>query len=78
MTKIGPEMHPDGALPVTTYRTPMTMGESQAVQAAQPTFASHRHSYPLGNSAALALMRVNQSPEGFGNCCARLETILRW
>lgn len=66
MVRIGREMHPEVALiPVTTYRIPMTMGESQAVEAVR--LLSPRTVIPihLGIQPRSPLMRTNQSPEGF-------------
>ncbi len=66
MAKIGQEFHPDVALiPVTTFRIPMTMGESQAVKAVR--LLSPRIVIPihLGIVPRSPLMRTRDTPEGF-------------
>jgi L-ascorbate metabolism protein UlaG (beta-lactamase superfamily) len=66
MTELRQRFRLDAALmPVTTYRIPMTMGESQAVravQALQPDVVIPIH---LGIQPRSPLMRTNQTPEGF-------------
>jgi L-ascorbate metabolism protein UlaG (beta-lactamase superfamily) len=66
MERIGRELRPDVALiPVTTFRIPMTMGETQAVEAVRrlaPWVVIPIH---LGIVPRLPLMRTSDSPEGF-------------
>ena len=66
MERIGRELQPDVALiPVTTFRIPMTMGETQAVEAVRllaPQIVIPIH---LGIMPRLPLMRTSHSPEGF-------------
>jgi L-ascorbate metabolism protein UlaG (beta-lactamase superfamily) len=66
MTRIGHEMRPEVALiPVTTFRIPMTMGESQAVKAVRLLSPQTIIPIHLGIQPRSPLMRTNQSPEGF-------------
>jgi L-ascorbate metabolism protein UlaG (beta-lactamase superfamily) len=66
MEKIGKETPPDVALmPVTTFRVPMTMGESgafRAVRALRPAAVIPIH---LGIQPRSPLMRTSQTPERF-------------
>jgi L-ascorbate metabolism protein UlaG (beta-lactamase superfamily) len=66
MEEIGRRFRLDAALlPVTTYRLPMTMGETQAVRAVQalkPAVVVPMH---LGLVPHSPLLRTRQSPEGF-------------
>ncbi|MGA3210859.1 MAG: MBL fold metallo-hydrolase [Terriglobales bacterium] len=66
MERIGRDLRPDIALiPVTTYRIPMTMGETgalQAVRALTPKIVIPIH---LGISPRLPLLRTGQTPESF-------------
>jgi L-ascorbate metabolism protein UlaG (beta-lactamase superfamily) len=67
MAKTGQEMRPDVALmPVTTYRIPMTMGESaalRAVRALRPATVIPIH---CGLAPRSPLLRTRQTPERFG------------
>jgi len=66
MEKIGRELHPDIALiPVTTFRIPMTMGESQAVEAVRRLAPRVVIPIHLGIQPRSPLMRTRQTPEGF-------------
>jgi len=66
MQRIGREFRPNIALiPVTTFRIPMTMGETQAVAAVrllQPQVVIPIH---LGIIPRSPLMRTSHTPEGF-------------
>ena len=66
MQRIARELRPDVALiPVTTFRIPMTMGESQAVEAVRrlaPQFVIPIH---LGISPRSPLLRTSQTAESF-------------
>jgi L-ascorbate metabolism protein UlaG (beta-lactamase superfamily) len=69
MEKIGREMRPDIALiPVTTFRIPMTMGESQAVEAVHLLRPRTIIPIHLGIQPRSPLMRTRQTPEGFQQC----------
>jgi L-ascorbate metabolism protein UlaG (beta-lactamase superfamily) len=66
MEKIGRDMRPDVALiPVTTFRIPMTMGESQAVEAVRLLTPRTIIPIHLGIQPRSPLMRTSQTPEGF-------------
>jgi L-ascorbate metabolism protein UlaG (beta-lactamase superfamily) len=66
MKRIGHEFHPDIALiPVTTFLIPMTMGESQAVEAVRRLTAQVVIPIHLGIVPRSPLMRTSQTPEGF-------------
>lgn len=66
MEKIGRECKPDVALmPVTTYRIPMTMGETQAVRAVQAIAPSTVIPIHLGLRPRSSLLRSGQTPEHF-------------
>jgi len=66
MNRLGAAMRPDVALlPVTTYRIPMTMGETgavRAVDALRPAVVVPIH---LGLEPRSPLLRTSQSPERF-------------
>ncbi len=64
--RIGRELHPDVALiPVTMFRIPMTMGESQAVEAVRLLGPKTVIPIHLGIQPRSPLMRTRQTPEGF-------------
>ncbi len=66
MERIGREFHPDVALiPVTTFRIPMTMGETQAVEAVRLLAPQVVIPIHLGLKPRSPLMRTSQTPEGF-------------
>jgi L-ascorbate metabolism protein UlaG (beta-lactamase superfamily) len=66
MERIGHEFHPDVALiPVTTFRIPMTMGETQAVEAVRLLAPQVVIPIHLGLRPRSPLMRTSQTPEGF-------------
>jgi L-ascorbate metabolism protein UlaG (beta-lactamase superfamily) len=66
MTRIGHELRPEVALmPVTTFRIPMTMGESQAVRAVRLLSPQTIIPIHLGIQPRSPLMRASQSPERF-------------
>jgi L-ascorbate metabolism protein UlaG (beta-lactamase superfamily) len=66
MQKIGSELEPNVALiPVTTFRIPMTMGESQAVKAVRLLSPQVVIPIHLGITPRSPLMRTSDTPEGF-------------
>ncbi len=66
MAEIGRRFPIDVALlPVTTYRIPMTMGESGAVRAARDLRAAIVIPIHLGVQPRSPLMRTRQTPRGF-------------
>ncbi|MBN1888737.1 MAG: MBL fold metallo-hydrolase [Thermoflexales bacterium] len=66
MRDIGNKFQLDVALmPVTTYRLPMTMGEEQAVRAAQDLKAAVVIPIHLGLRPRSPLLRTDQTPEHF-------------
>ncbi|MGA7557673.1 MAG: MBL fold metallo-hydrolase [Terriglobales bacterium] len=66
MERIGREFGPDVALiPVTTFRIPMTMGETQAVEAVRLLAPQVVIPIHLGINPRSPLMRTSQTPEGF-------------
>lgn len=66
MERIGREMCPDIALiPVTTFRIPMTMGETQAVEAVCRLGPRTVIPIHLGIQPRSPLMRTHHTPEGF-------------
>jgi len=73
MTEIGARFKPDLALmPVTTFRIPMTMGESgaaRAVKALSPKIVIPIH---LGIVPRSPLLRTKDSPEGFSRRMQRV------
>jgi L-ascorbate metabolism protein UlaG (beta-lactamase superfamily) len=62
-------------LPVTTFRIPLTMGETSAVQAARDLSPRVVIPIHLGIQPRAPLMRTSQTPEGFRKRCqdARLK-----
>jgi L-ascorbate metabolism protein UlaG (beta-lactamase superfamily) len=71
--RIGQEFRIDIALmPVTTFRIPMTMGEKQAVRAAQDLRPSVVIPIHLGVQPRLPLMRTRQTPTSFAQRLARV------
>ena len=66
MERIGREFRPDVALiPVTTFRIPMTMGETQAVEAVRRLAPDVVIPIHLGIKPRSPLMRTSDTPEGF-------------
>jgi len=66
MERIGRVLQPDVALiPVTTFRIPMTMGETQAVEAVRLLAPRTVIPIHLGIIPRSPLMRTGHSPEGF-------------
>ena len=66
MERIGRELRPDVALiPVTTFRIPMTMGETQAVDAVRTLAPQVVIPIHLGILPRSPLMRTSHTPEGF-------------
>jgi L-ascorbate metabolism protein UlaG (beta-lactamase superfamily) len=66
MERIGREFRPDVALiPVTTFRIPMTMGETQAVEAVRLLAPEVVIPIHLGLRPRSPLMRTAHTPEGF-------------
>src|SRR5208282_6203799 len=66
MERIGREFRPDVALiPVTTFRIPMTMGETQAVEAVRLLAPQVVIPIHLGIVPRSPLMRTSHSPESF-------------
>jgi L-ascorbate metabolism protein UlaG (beta-lactamase superfamily) len=66
MERIGREFRPDVALlPVTTFRIPMTMGETQAVEAVRLLAPQVVIPIHLGIIPRSPLMRTAHTPEGF-------------
>ena len=71
MTKVGRELRPDVALiPVTTFRIPMTMGETQAVEAVRRLSPKVVIPIHLGIIPRSPLMRTTDTAEGF---CERIR-----
>jgi len=71
MERIGREFRPDVALlPVTTFRIPMTMGETQAVEAVRLLAPQVVIPIHLGIKPRSPLMRTADTPEGF---CERVH-----
>lgn len=70
MKEIGKRFALDLALmPVTTYRIPMTMNESSAVQAVRDLSPKVVIPIHLGIQPRSPLMRTSQTPEGFRKRC---------
>ncbi len=66
LKSVGERFHFDVALlPVTTYRIPMTMGETGAVKAVQALRAPTVIPIHLGLRPRSPLLRTRQTPEGF-------------
>lgn len=77
MERIGRELRPDVALvPVTTFRIPMTMGETQAVEGARwltPEVVIPIH---LGIAPRFPLLRTHETPENFRELAAKAGLIV--